>query len=118
PHGEALHHRRLPHPGLANQDRIVLSAAGEDVHHLADFEIAAQHRIELALTSALGEVDGELIEVGGLPRAAYRALAGGAWRCGAGCPRAFNRFGDDGGELLLQVLGADLLELPTDPADH
>ena len=63
---EAFHHGGLADARLAGQDRVVLAAARQDVDHLADLEIAAQHRIDLALLGVLGEVDGELIEVGRL----------------------------------------------------
>ena len=45
---EAFHHRGLADARLAYQNRIVLAAAGEDVDHLADLEVARQHRIDLA----------------------------------------------------------------------
>ena len=45
---EAFHHRRLADARLAHQNGVVLAAAGQDVHHLADFEIARQHRVDLA----------------------------------------------------------------------
>ena len=47
--GESFDDRRLADARFAHQDRIVLPPAGQDVDHLADFEIAAQHRIDLAL---------------------------------------------------------------------
>ena len=60
---EAFHHRGLADAGFARQDRVVLPAAGEDVHHLADLEVAPQHRIDLALARVLRQVDRELIQV-------------------------------------------------------
>ena len=44
---EALDDRRLADPGLAYEDRVVLGASGEDLHHAADLLVAADHRIEL-----------------------------------------------------------------------
>ncbi len=37
----------LADAGLADQDRVVLAAAGQDVDHLADLLVAAEHRVEL-----------------------------------------------------------------------
>ena len=51
--GEAFHHGRLADAGLARQNRVVLPAAREDVDDLPDLEIAAEHRIDLALLRAL-----------------------------------------------------------------
>ena len=45
---ETFHHGGLADSGFAHQDGIVLAAAGEDIDDLADFEIAAQYRIDLA----------------------------------------------------------------------
>ncbi len=53
----------LADPGLADHDRIVLSPPGEDVDHLADRRVAAEHRIELAVTGLLGEVVGKARQV-------------------------------------------------------
>ena len=52
PQGEAFDHGRLAHARLAGEDRIVLAAAGEDVDDLADFGVAAQHRIDVAAAGA------------------------------------------------------------------
>ena len=49
---EAFHHRRLADARFAGEDRIVLPAARQDVDDLADLEIAAQHRVDLALACA------------------------------------------------------------------
>ncbi len=38
----------LAHAGLADQHRIVLGAAGQDLDGAADFLVAADHRVELA----------------------------------------------------------------------
>ena len=68
-HGEAFHHGGLADTRLTGEDGVVLPAPGENVDHLADFEIAAQHRIDLAVARVLGEVDGVLIEMLGLAAA-------------------------------------------------
>ncbi|MNO77453.1 hypothetical protein D3C76_685640 [compost metagenome] len=71
--GKPFDHGGLAHPGLADHDRIVLPPAGEDVDHLADRAVAAEHRIEPALAGLLGEVVGEAFE--------HRLALGGG--CGA-----------------------------------
>src|SRR5439155_7386179 len=46
---EAFHDGRLADSGLANQDRVVLRAAREDLHHALDLGLAAHDGVELAL---------------------------------------------------------------------
>jgi len=79
--GKAFHHRRLADAGLAREDRIVLPPPRQDVDHLADLEVAADHRVDLALTRPGGEVLRELVEAGSLGGArhgfAVRARRGG-----------------------------------------
>ena len=52
----------LPTPGLADQHRVVLLAAREDLHHALDLGLAADDRVELALGRLLREVAAELVE--------------------------------------------------------
>jgi len=47
---------RLAHPGFADQHRIVLGAALQDLDRAANLVVAPDHRIELALTRALGQI--------------------------------------------------------------
>ena len=79
PRGEALDDRGLADPGLAEQHRVVLLAAGEDLHDPLDLGLAADHRVELALGGELGQVAAELVEqlrgLLALARAAAGALA-------------------------------------------
>ena len=63
PTREALSHRRLANARLAHENRIVLSATRQDVDHLSHFEIATEHRIDLAGAGVGRHVDGILIEV-------------------------------------------------------
>ena len=56
--GEALDHRGLADAGLAGEDRVVLAAAHEDVDDLADFLVAADDGVDLALAGLFGQVDG------------------------------------------------------------
>ncbi len=55
---EAFDDRRLAHAGLADQHRIVLRAALEDLDRATDLVVATDDRIELAARRALGEIDG------------------------------------------------------------
>ena len=132
PHGDVLQHRRhvalrdaqrealdyggLADAGFADQNGVVLTPAGENIDHLADLGIARQHGVHFALAGVLGQVDGVLIEVGGLaagagPRRAFR-------RGGFGGRHflAFGGIGDDRQEVLLEGVGRDLLQLSADLA--
>ncbi len=62
PLGEALDDRGLADAGVADQDRVVLRPAGEDLDDAADLLVAADDRVELALLGGLGEVLAELAE--------------------------------------------------------
>ena len=46
--GKALDHRSLAHAGLAGQNGIVLPPAHQNIDHLTNLLIAAEHRIDLA----------------------------------------------------------------------
>ncbi len=48
-HREALHDRRFADARLAREDRVVLTATNQDIHHLADFRFTPDNRINLAL---------------------------------------------------------------------
>src|SRR6185436_16651728 len=48
--------RRLADAGLADQHGVVLRASGENLDDAADFVVAANHRINLALRGELGEI--------------------------------------------------------------
>ena len=54
--GQPLHNGGLADAGLADQHRVVLGAAREDLNRAADLLIAADHRIELAFAGRLGEI--------------------------------------------------------------
>ncbi len=60
--GEAFDDRRLADARLADQHRIVLRAPREDLDHAADFLVAADHRIELALAGPLDQVDAVFLQ--------------------------------------------------------
>ncbi len=54
--GEAFHDGGLADARFADQHRVVLGAAAEHLHHAADLVVAADHRIEFALTGGFGEI--------------------------------------------------------------
>ena len=62
PLGEALGDRGLADARVADQDRVVLRAAGEHLHHAAHLLVAADDRVELAALGELGQVAAELLE--------------------------------------------------------
>ena len=68
--GEALDDRRLADARLADDDRIVLRAAGEHLHDAADLLIPPDHRIDRPAACRLGQVARVLLEriVAGLGR--------------------------------------------------
>jgi len=59
---QPLGDRRLTDTGLANQDRVVLRPPGKNLHHPSDLVIAADDRVELALSRQLREVASVLFE--------------------------------------------------------
>ena len=119
---EAFDHRGLADAGLADQDRVVLAPAHQDVDDLADLVVAADDRVHLAAARLLGQVDGELLQrlllahrrrrdgAAGLAR--RRAAAD--LRAVAGALPVFGRAGDDLVEAVGQVVDLDLLELARD----
>ena len=60
----------LAHAGFADEDRIVLGAAREDLDDAHDLVVAADDRIELVLASQLGQRTGVFVE-----RAEFLGLA-------------------------------------------
>ena len=54
---QAFDDGRLAHAGLADQHRVVLGAPLQHLDGAADFVVAADHRVELALPGALGQVE-------------------------------------------------------------
>src|SRR5690606_24192232 len=73
---ETFDDRGLADAGFADQHRVVLGAARQHLHHPFDLTGTADHRIEVAVASGLGEVRAELVEDGrALARTLGRALA-------------------------------------------
>jgi hypothetical protein len=64
---ETLDDRGLAHARLADQDRIVLGAPLQDLDAAPDLVVAPDHRVELSLARALGEVERVLGERLALP---------------------------------------------------
>src|SRR5207245_2787676 len=64
----------LADPRLADQHRVVLGAARQDLHHALDLGLAPDDGVELALGRELGQVAAELVE----ELRALRLLARGA----------------------------------------
>src|ERR1017187_4513441 len=95
---QPLDHGGLAHPWLAHQHRVVLGPPAEHLHHPLDFLLPADHRIELALTRASGQVPAELVEYDG----------GGGRRLGRRARR---------GRLLALVTVQQLDHLLADPAE-
>ena len=119
PQREAFDDRRLADAGLAGENRIVLTAAHQDVDDLPDLLVAAADRIDLALARLLGQVRRKALErfllahlrgrhrVAGLARRRQRRSVGGA-------ERVLRRAVHDPREVLGQRVGLDVLELPGD----
>src|SRR5205823_13639994 len=99
----------------ADEDGVVLPAAGENVHHLPDLEIAAEHGIDPPLSRALGEIHRELIEVGCFATSRAR-LAWCARR--ARCSVFLARARDDRGELGAQLVERKFLKLAAHLEQH
>ena len=59
---QSFHERGLADSRFADQNRVVLAPPGKNVHHLADFIVAATDRVDSALTGAGGDVEGEPVQ--------------------------------------------------------
>ena len=123
--GDPFDDGSLAHAGIADQHRIVLGAAGEDLHGAADFLFAPDHRVQLAAAGDIGEIAWCTSRAPGRsPRArrwspaACRAPTAararppsrGDAQLGAGEQRARRRAAA-GGHRQQQVLGRDVLVL-------
>ena len=83
--GKTLGDGGLADAGLTDQHGVVLGAAGQNLHHTLNFLIAADDRIQLALTGGFGQVAGEFLQrLAGL----FVLLVGGACAAGDGVGRA------------------------------
>ena len=118
--GEPFDDGGLAHAGLADEDGVVLGAAGEDLDDPLDLLLATDDRVELGLAGELGQVAGELVEDRRLrpllgPRIVLVAEQGQRLLPDLVEPRA-ERLEDLGGDGLAflhqaeeQVLGADVV---------
>ena len=119
PLGEALDDRGLADAGLADQHRVVLGAAAEDLDHATDLVVAADHRVELALRRGLGQVAavalkrlelvlgvlvGDAVAAAHLGERLEQLVAGRAGRA-----QRVAGLAGVGGERQQQVLGRDVL---------
>ena len=102
---EPLDDRRLADARLADEDRVVLRAARQDLHDALDLVGAADDRVELVLAGELGEVAAERVE-----RRRLRLGVGRGDRRRVGPPRSSLRVGAEQFEHLL----ADVLEAHLD----
>ena len=59
---QALDDRRLADAGLADQHRVVLGPPLQHLDRAPDLVVAADHRVELAVPGALGQVHGVLLQ--------------------------------------------------------
>ena len=76
--GQPFDDGRLADARLADQGRVVLGAAGEDLHHPLDLGRPADDRVELAVASRLGQVEAERVHVRGLGLLLALAVATGS----------------------------------------
>jgi hypothetical protein len=124
PLGEALDNGGLAHPGLSDEDGVVLGAAGKDLHDPLYLAGAADDRVERPLSGRLGEIAAELVEHG-RPRGARLPAAGSGGfgllllaASGAG-KELDDRLANllQLGSQLLEDLGGDTFSLPDQPEE-
>ncbi len=118
-HGETFDDGGFAHACFTGEDGIILAAAGEDVHDLADFEIAAKDGVYFAFAGVFGEVDGELIEIGRFTSAGRATFGGGrtgfcetSGQRGCGFGRAFDdvvKFAEQLGRFDQLKFGSDFV---------
>ena len=104
--GEALDDGGLADARLADQHRVVLRAAREDLHHALDLGLPADDRVELALGGQLRQVAPELVEQ-------LRALRLLARRPALGLPAPAGA-GEHADDLVADLLGVGV-EVEQDP---
>ena len=85
--GDSFHDGRFSHAGFADEHRIVLLSAAENLNHAGDFRIAAHHGIQFPLCGRFGEVEAEFLDIDrfGIRRFSFRVvrlLRSGAVRAG------------------------------------
>ncbi|RMR10836.1 hypothetical protein ALP91_05631 [Pseudomonas savastanoi pv. glycinea] len=115
---QTFHHGCFTHTRFTSQDRVVLTAAGQDVDHLPHFELASQYRIDTTIAGALGQVDGVLVQGRGLAVA-----LGGCARACVGVGQRLAQFGlraafDQRAHIQAQVVSVDFLQFRRRTDDH
>ncbi len=86
PSREAFHDGRLADSCLSCENRIVLAPPHQNVDHLANLRIAAQHRIHLALPALLGEIYREPLQIRSQSRQQLHGFGGKQRRLVFSCP--------------------------------
>ena len=106
--GKTLDDRRLAHARLAQKNRVVLLASAEDLDHPLDLVLATDHRVELVLSSQLGQVAAETVQGRCLALARLRRPARPLARLGTFQPMPQQ----------VEYLLADVLQLQTQVHQH
>jgi hypothetical protein len=111
---ETLGHRGLADAGLADQHRVVLAAAQQDIDQLAHFIVAPDDLVDLAVARLLGEIDrefGKRAAIAGRPGIGGATVAGA--QCGTPCidDILFGRMDGYRREIAAELVGIDLPEL-------
>ncbi len=98
---QTFNDRSLAHTRFADENRVVLGAAGENLNRPTDFLVAADHRVELAAARRLGEILRVLLQrvvpcfgIGAIGRAPFahclhRSVQ--SLRCGTGVNQSLSR---------------------------
>ena len=115
--GQALHHGGLAHAGLADEHRVVLGAAGQDLHDPLDLLLATDHRVELAVLRHLGEVAAELVEQLARLLVARLAAASAAATAAATLALTAAGAGEHADDLVADLLGVGV-EVGEDACGH
>ena len=60
--GQTFGNRGLTHTGVTNQNRVILGPARQNLHRAANFIVATDNRVDLALTRRFGQVASIFLE--------------------------------------------------------
>src|SRR6266545_3335957 len=115
--GQPLDDGGLAHAWFADQDRVVLGPAGQDLHDPLDLLLSPDHRVELPVPGELGEVPAELVQ----HHRSLRALLPGLALPLAGMPlEELDDLLTDPVQVrpeLLEHLGSHAVALPDEPEE-
>ena len=106
--GKTLDDRRLAHARLTQQNRVVLLASRQDLDYPLDLVLATDHRVELVLSSQLGQVASKAVQGRSLALARLRRPARSLARLGT-----FQAMPQQ-----VQYLLADILQLQAQVHQH